>query len=124
MSCPIVANATRLTMFLIGWLAPIFAGAWAADAPNRQTAVGIEAEKFTINGQPTYAGRTWYGKQIEGLLLNSRRGRKHDASATTGASEWLGIAKEEVHYWLGRRFLQILGKLRQKSGLCESCLLF
>ena len=27
---------------------------------------------FTINGQPTYAGRTWHGKKIEGLLLNSR----------------------------------------------------
>ena len=27
---------------------------------------------FHINGQPTYKGRTWKGKKIEGLLLNSR----------------------------------------------------
>ena len=27
---------------------------------------------FLINGKPTYAGRTWRGHRIEGLLLNSR----------------------------------------------------
>jgi hypothetical protein len=27
---------------------------------------------FFINGQPTYKGRTWNGKKVEGLLLNSR----------------------------------------------------
>src|ERR1043166_8141939 len=27
---------------------------------------------FCINDQPTYQGRTWNGKKIEGLLLNSR----------------------------------------------------
>ncbi|HYG73849.1 MAG TPA: hypothetical protein VEK08_02360 [Planctomycetota bacterium] len=27
---------------------------------------------FLINGKPTYAGRAWNGKKIEGLLLNSR----------------------------------------------------
>ena len=72
MHCPIGANATRLTVFLVGWLAPIYAGAWAADIPGRKTLVGIKGEMFTINGQPTYRGRTWHGKQIEGLLLNSR----------------------------------------------------
>src|SRR4029453_18547441 len=25
-----------------------------------------------VNGRPTYAGRTWNGHKIEGLLLNSR----------------------------------------------------
>lgn len=29
-------------------------------------------DAFHINGKPTYAGRTWNGKKIEGLLLNSR----------------------------------------------------
>ena len=67
-----VADAARLAVFLFGCLAPIHADAWAADTPNRMTAVSIEGEKFTINGQPTYAGRTWHGKKIEGLLLNSR----------------------------------------------------
>lgn len=37
-----------------------------------KTAVSIEGEKFLINGQPTYAGRTWKGHTIEGLLMNAR----------------------------------------------------
>lgn len=37
-----------------------------------QTRVSIVEDAFHINGQPTYAGRTWQGKKIEGLLLNSR----------------------------------------------------
>jgi hypothetical protein len=64
--------AVELSVILLGWLALTYTGAWAADMPSRQTAVGVEGEKFTINGQPTYAGRTWHGKKIEGLLLNSR----------------------------------------------------
>ncbi len=39
---------------------------------TRQTRVSIAGESFWINGQPTYAGRTWRGHKIEGLLLNSR----------------------------------------------------
>lgn len=39
---------------------------------TRQTHVAIEGDKFFINGQPTYAGITWEGKPIEGLLFNSR----------------------------------------------------
>ena len=38
----------------------------------RRTAVAIVEDKFHINGQPTYKGRSWNGKSIEGLLLNSR----------------------------------------------------
>lgn len=41
--------------------------AWS---PN--TKVTIEGDAFHINGKPTYEGRTWNGKKIEGLLLNSR----------------------------------------------------
>ena len=37
-----------------------------------QTQVSIVGDDFHINGQPTYSGRTWNGKKIEGLLLNSR----------------------------------------------------
>lgn len=40
--------------------------------PPRHTQVGIQGDAFLINGQPTYAGRFWNGKKIEGLLLNSR----------------------------------------------------
>jgi len=43
----------------------------AADPP-RKTTVSIVGPAFHINGGPTYAGRTWQGHKIEGLLLNSR----------------------------------------------------
>jgi hypothetical protein len=38
----------------------------------RHTAVSIVGEEFHINGKPTYEGRMWNGKKIQGLLLNSR----------------------------------------------------
>ena len=41
-------------------------------APAGNTRVAIVGEDFHINGQPTYAGRTWNGRRIEGLLMNSR----------------------------------------------------
>jgi hypothetical protein len=41
-------------------------------AVEPKTRVSIVGEAFHINGQPTYAGRTWNAKKIEGLLLNSR----------------------------------------------------
>ncbi|MGL6094544.1 MAG: hypothetical protein ACRC7O_01930 [Fimbriiglobus sp.] len=43
-----------------------------AAEPPRTTTVSIHHEKFHINGRPTYLGRTWNGKPVEGLLLNSR----------------------------------------------------
>ena len=36
------------------------------------TEISIQGEQFYIDGRPTYAGRSWKGKRIEGLLLNSR----------------------------------------------------
>jgi hypothetical protein len=36
------------------------------------TVVSIRGNKFYINGQPTYQGRSWNGNSIEGLLFNSR----------------------------------------------------
>lgn len=45
---------------------------FAADAPTRKTEVSIAGAAFHINGKPTYAGRSWQGHKIEGLLLNSR----------------------------------------------------
>lgn len=39
---------------------------------QRNTFVEIKGEQFFINGKPTYAGRSWKGLKIEGLLLNSR----------------------------------------------------
>lgn len=67
-----LASMRPVSLILIGLLASTFSAAAASDAPSRKTAVGIDGEKFTINGRPTYSGRTWNGKTIEGLLLNSR----------------------------------------------------
>lgn len=39
---------------------------------TRQTTVSIVGEKFHINGQPTYPGRSWQTYSIEGLLFNTR----------------------------------------------------
>jgi hypothetical protein len=39
---------------------------------RRSTEVAIEGDAFLINGKPTYAGRRFNGKKIEGLLMNSR----------------------------------------------------
>jgi hypothetical protein len=38
----------------------------------RKTTVAIHGDAFHLNGRPTYEGRRWNGRQIEGLLLNSR----------------------------------------------------
>jgi hypothetical protein len=50
----------------------LLAAPLVAAEPKRATAVSVEKDKFHINGQPTYKGRTWNGKPVEGLLLNSR----------------------------------------------------
>jgi hypothetical protein len=44
----------------------------AAEKAPRKTTVTIEGERFLINGQLTYAGRTWRTHKIEGLLMNAR----------------------------------------------------
>lgn len=36
------------------------------------TEISIQGEQFFVDGRPTYEGRTWQGRRIEGLLLNSR----------------------------------------------------
>ncbi len=43
-----------------------------AVSSERSTHVSIVGDKFHINGQPTYQGRTWRDHSIEGLLFNSR----------------------------------------------------
>lgn len=59
----------RITLLTLFWLAVANA---AATAEPRRTEVSIVGEQFHINGSLTYAGRTWNGKKIEGLLFNSR----------------------------------------------------
>ncbi|MGK7393478.1 MAG: cellulase family glycosylhydrolase [Candidatus Cyclobacteriaceae bacterium M3_2C_046] len=48
---------------------------WMSSCSNPKagnTIVEIKGDQFFINGEPTYAGRTWQGNKIEGLLFNSR----------------------------------------------------
>jgi hypothetical protein len=54
-------------------------------APARKTSVAIVGDEFYINGKPTYEGRNWQGKKIQGLLLNSRmvQGIFHDRNSNT-----------------------------------------
>src|SRR5215510_15383249 len=40
--------------------------------PSRRTEVSIRGDAFFINGRPTYAGRSYNGKRVEGLLMNVR----------------------------------------------------
>jgi hypothetical protein len=57
--------------------------------PVRHTQVAIRGDAFLINGKPTYAGRSWNGKKIEGLLLNARmvQGTFDDLNSQT-VSRW------------------------------------
>src|SRR5262249_35656078 len=40
--------------------------------PTRRTALTTRGAAFYINGRPTYAGRSFNGKKVEGLLMNTR----------------------------------------------------
>lgn len=57
--------------------------------PVRHTRVSVVDDAFFINGRPTYAGRTWEGRKIEGLLLNARmvQGTFDDLNTQT-VSRW------------------------------------
>ena len=57
---------------LVALLAFCCGPGFAADQSQRKTTVSIVSEDFHLNGRPTYAGRSWNGHRIEGLLLNSR----------------------------------------------------
>lgn len=43
-----------------------------AASADAATVVSIVGDEFHLNGKPTYAGRTWRGHKIQGLLLNAR----------------------------------------------------
>ena len=43
-----------------------------ARAAVPRTSISIKGDAFWINGRPTYPGRAWNGKKIEGLLFTSR----------------------------------------------------
>src|SRR5687768_1675161 len=67
-------NAVNLFRMSAGAVVVLIAAGMAAVAaePERKTEVSIVGDAFHIGGKPTYAGRTWKGHKIEGLLFNSR----------------------------------------------------
>jgi hypothetical protein len=62
----------RVLLLLPVSLVALAAPTAESTAPARKTTVAIKGDAFFINGEPTYKGRTWKGKKIEGLLMNSR----------------------------------------------------
>ena len=60
----------------------------ALQAGSRQTELAIDGDRFLINNKPTYAGRTWRGHKVEGLLLNTRmvQGIFDDRNSATTAN--------------------------------------
>jgi hypothetical protein len=59
---------------LIGLAAAVLAAANppGSNPPARKTVMTIRGDGFLVNAEPTYKGRTWHGKRVEGLLMNSR----------------------------------------------------
>jgi hypothetical protein len=57
---------------LLAGLPALFTARAAEPSPAHKTVVSVAGDSFHINGHPTYAGRTWNGHSIEGLLFNSR----------------------------------------------------
>ncbi len=86
----------RLCVLVAVVLAFFPAPAIAAPKTHRTT-VAIHGDSFTIDGQPTYAGRSWNSHSIEGLLFNSRmvQGIFDDANPET-VSRW---AYPDTHKW-------------------------
>lgn len=62
------------SLFLTVWgTLPLHPPMTYADTKAKaRTTVSIVDDAFHVNGQPTYPGRIWDGRHIEGLLLNSR----------------------------------------------------
>jgi hypothetical protein len=104
-----------LSLLSLILLIPLSANA----APARKTIVSIVGDEFYINGQPTYQGRTWHGKKIEGLLCNSRmvQGIFHDQNTNT-APRW---AYPDTGKWDAdrntREFLAAMPEWRQNGLL-------
>ena len=73
----------------------------ASAVKTPQTRVSIRGDAFLLNGVPTYRGRSYRGKKIEGLLLNTRmvQGIFDDLNAET-AVRW---AYPDTRQWDAER---------------------
>ncbi len=83
---------SKIFFLVLLFIANIFyPDASSAKSPKaKQTIVSIKGDKFLINGQYTYKGRSWQGHSIEGLLMNSRmvQGIFDDSNPAT-AGQWV-----------------------------------
>jgi len=101
-------------------LGTVLAAGDATAATARSTEVSIRGEAFYINGRPTYAGRSWNGKRIEGLLLNARlvQGIFDDLNPQT-AGRW---AYPDTGRWDAERntreFVAAMSEWRKAGLLC------
>jgi hypothetical protein len=92
----------------------------AAEPKLRKTEVAIRGDAFLINGKPTYEGRTWQGKKVEGLLFNSRmvQGIFDDLNPET-RSRW---NYPDTQRWDAdrntREFIQAMPAWREQGLLC------
>jgi hypothetical protein len=77
---------TKLSLVIVAFL---FCSCIANFGCKSKTEVTIKEDKFYINGEPTFKGRTWKGFSVEGLLPNSRmvQGVFDDLNPET-ASRW------------------------------------
>jgi hypothetical protein len=67
-----LSSMRRIAVCFLGLLFPFIAFSACRAGPERRTEVAIRGDAFLINGKLTYAGRSWQGKKVEGLLFNSR----------------------------------------------------
>ena len=67
-----MAAPTRLIFFLAALCFCVPTPSASAGDATRRTTVSIKGQAFHVNGRPTYAGRTYKGMKVEGLLFNSR----------------------------------------------------
>ena len=83
--CGTIDRRTFLTAAALSAVTPL-----RGLAQTRHTEVTIRGDAFYINGRPTYPGRTFNGKRVEGLLMNSRmvQGIFDDLNPET-ASRWV-----------------------------------
>jgi len=77
---------TFLSLAVLPAMSPL----WRQRAQPRRTQLSIRGDAFYINGRPTYAGRMYNGKKVEGLLMNTRmvQGIFDDLNPET-ASRWV-----------------------------------
>jgi hypothetical protein len=75
------------TLCLILALPTSFPAADTSTKPQH-TSVSIVNDGFLINGKPTYAGRSWHGHKLEGLLLNVRLVQGIFDDRNTNTASW------------------------------------